>query len=204
MHRPRRRARGRVLLCSALCLLTLLLAACAGPLSALGQASATETPVPDATIDPHALPVGCPHPYQPAIQSGASMQLTPQSGPIGTMVAVDVSGLQPNCHLLLAIVLAPPLIDTEGTPIPAPQFANEAIQWIAVSGDGTVHTAFCVCKTIPGYPIGYPPYPSITPIAGQPNVGAYVPHSGDYFFITVAGANIGNPPPLYAKFSVTT
>ena len=55
------------------------------------------------------------------------------------------------------------------------------------------------------YAIGYPPYTSVTPVGtpGHGNVGYYHPNPEDYFFLSIAGSDIPNPPPIFARFSVT-
>ena len=134
---------------------------------------------------------------------------------MGTQVAVALSGLQPGCHLWLGMQVMPCLCETNGTPFPAPRLNSTAIQWIAVSDAGTVRTTFCLCQLIPTYiivdppyvtPQQQPPYYSITPTSTGPGGGdgVYGPNPGDYFFITVAGPGIADPPPLFAKFVVTT
>jgi hypothetical protein len=118
---------------------------------------------------------------------------------------VDVSGLQPNCHLFVDLEITPSLSETQGTPEPGPHWARNGLQWVTVSDAGTIHTTFCLCQIIPLYELGYPPYPTITPVPGPSptNVQQYGPKPFDYFFITVAGPNIPTPPTLFAKFTVT-
>lgn len=181
--------------------LALLLTACGGEASA--SIPPTQTPSAPATATPTGVRVGCSHSDQPAFQSNARLTLTPTHGPVGTQVTVDASGLQPGCGLLLGISVAPALAETGGTPIAAPRLADEALRWVSVTDTGTIHTTFCVCQTIPVYTIGTATHVSETPEPGFPLTGKYGPQAGDYFFITLAGAGIPNPPPLYARFTVT-
>jgi hypothetical protein len=177
-------------------------------LAACSSISTTNRPTPpDTALPPTAtsLPIGCPDPNTPAILSGATLTLDRESGPVGTTLGVHATGLQPGCHLWLALSVAPSLAETGGTPIPRPALADEAQQWVAVSAAGTVDTSLCVCEIIPSYVVGYPPYESVTPTSatGGGNTGGYAPKPGDYFFLSIAGGGIPNPPPLYVRFSVT-
>ncbi len=181
-------------------LLTLVLAGCGGANTSRAAVSGSPTPTPTTAPD---LRVECLHPGTPVLQSGARLTLTPDHGPVGTQVSVEATGIQPGCHLLLGIAAAPALAETNNTPVPAPRLADEALQWVAVTDVGSVHTTLCVCQVMGVYPVGAPSYPSVTPVPGAPTFGAYSPHPGDYFFITLAGAGIPNPPPLYARFTVT-
>lgn len=192
--------RPRLRLVATLLVALLALAACSST-STISQPTPSNTTPPTAT----SLPVGCPDASMPAISPGATLTLDRDSGPVGTTLGVHATGLQPGCHLWLALTVGPYLGETGGTPIPYPQIADEAQQWIAVSATATVDTSLCVCESIPTYAIGYPPYESITPTtdAGGGNMGYYLPQPGDYFFISIAGDGIPNPPPLYARFSVT-
>lgn len=199
--RPRIAHLSHLVVRAAAFVLLLTLGAC-GSTGQASQSATTVTPTLATYASPTPLPVDCPNAGQPAIGPGAHLRLIPTSGPVGTVVTVEASGLQAGCHLLLGLVVGPSLAETGGTPIAAPTQADEAIQWIAVASDGTVHTAFCVCAALPTYTVGNASYTSVTPVAGQSNAGAYGPRPGDYFFITVAGAGIPNPPPLYSKFTV--
>ncbi len=179
---------------------------CALMLAACSSASTTQQPTPSApSPTATSLPIGCPDPTTPTILPGAKLTLDRDSGPVGTALGVHATGLQPGCHLWLGLTVAPILAETGGTPIPYPRIADEAQQWIAVSAAGTVDTSLCVCEAIPTYTIGYPPYESITPTtdAGGGNMGVYFPKPYDYFFLSIAGDGIPNPPPLYVRFSVT-
>jgi hypothetical protein len=120
------------------------------------------------------------------------------------MVTVAISGLQPGCHLFLDLEVAPSLSETSGTPIPAPFQARSGIKWIQVARTGTVYTAFCVCRLIDSYVLGYPPYPTMVPVRGPTltNVDEYAPKPRDYFFVTVASPDLANPT-VFAKFTVT-
>jgi hypothetical protein len=188
-----------------LLLLLLALAGCRS--SSAGQSPSPTTTIPQATATPFSQPIDCPNPSQPTIQSGAQLSLQPTSGPVGVQVTVDVNGLQPSCHLFVDLEITPSLSETQGTPEPGPHWAHNGLQWVTVSKTGTIHTSFCLCQTVPLYALGYPPYPTITPIpvlASTPtNVQQYAPKQGDYFFITVAGPNIPTPPRLFAKFTIT-
>ncbi|WIG59537.1 MAG: hypothetical protein OJF49_002284 [Ktedonobacterales bacterium] len=202
--RPRIAHLSHLVVRAAAFVLLLALGAC-GSTGQASQSATTFTPTLATSTSPTPLPVDCPDAGQPAIGPDAHLRLNPTSGPVGTAVTVEASGLQAGCHLLLGLVVGPSLAETGGTPIAAPRQADEAIQWIAVASDGTVHTTFCVCAALPTYTVGDvgdSSYTSVTPVAGQSNVGAYGPRPGDYFFITVAGAGIPNPPPLYSKFTV--
>jgi len=184
-----------------LCAVFLLALAACSSIGAIRQPTPSNTAPSTAT----SLPIGCPNPNMPAILSGATLTLDHDSGPVGATLGVHATGLQPGCHLWLALSVAPCLCETGGVPIPGPLLADEAQQWVAVSAAGTVDTSLCVCQTIPSYVIGYPPYDSVTPTSanGGGNTGDYAPKPGDYFFLSIAGAGISNPPPLYARFSVT-
>ncbi len=195
----------RVVLLPLLCLL--LLSACATTTSLIASTSATATSTYASASTPTALPIDCPSPTQPAIQQGARLTLSPTSGPVGTQVHVDITGLQPGCHLWLGLQVQPCLCETSGTPFPAPRLNDEAIQWITVDATGAVHTTFCLCQTIPTYVVDSPyPHYNVTPLpanGNDHNTGSYSPRPNDYFFVTVAGPHIPNPPPLFAKFTVT-
>jgi hypothetical protein len=132
------------------------------------------------------------------------MTLQPASGPVGTQIAVLVTGLQPGCHLWLGLTVEHCTCETGGTVEPAPHETSGALQWVTVDDAGAVRATVCLCGVLYSYTLGYPPYPSVTPPARPGgNVQAYRPRTGDHFYITVAGANIGDPPPLYALFSVS-
>jgi hypothetical protein len=178
-------------------LLALPIAGCAAP-------NAGTTPTASITASPVSLTSDCPQPGQPAIQPGASLTLQPNSGPVGTRIAVAVTGLQPDCHLWLGLTVEPCTCETGGVVEAAPRETAGALQWIGVDDAGTVRTIMCLCGVLYAYTLGYPPYPSVTPPAKPGgNVQAYRPSAGDHFYITIAGATIADPPPLYALFTVT-
>jgi hypothetical protein len=189
-----------------LCVLIAALSGCATTRSRADQAPRpTSTLTSSATLTGRGgLPFDCPNPSQPVFQPGASISIHPDHGPVGTMVTVAISGLQPGCHLFLDMEVAPILAETSGTPWPAPRQAQTGIQWIQISSAGTVDTTFCVCQLIYFYVLGYPPYSSATPIPRPTpvNVGHYHPLPGDYFFVTVASPDLANPT-VFAKFTVT-
>lgn len=167
--------------------------------------TATFAPTPSATSrDSGGLPFDCPNPSQPVFQHGATIEIQPDHGPVGTMVTVSISGLQPGCHLFLDMEVGPSLTETSGTPWPAPMQARSGVQWIEISTTGSVQTTLCVCHLIYMYALGYPPYPSVTPVFGPgvTNVGYYSPSPRDYFFLTVATPDLARPT-VFTTFTVT-
>lgn len=186
--------------------LTVLVSACGGSTAQTRRSTpSANSAIPSVTSrDRGSLPFDCPHPGQPVFQSNAQIVIHPDHGPVGTVVAVSISGVQPGCHLFLDLEIAPSLAETSGTPRPAPLLATTGLQWIQISTGGTVDTTFCVCKRIDLYALGYPPYPSVTPVLGQgvTNVGEYAPAPGDYFFLTIATPDLARPT-VFIKFTVT-
>lgn len=180
---------------------SLLLAGC-GNSSRPPIVHTTVTPSP--TSGPISFASDCPDPDLKAIQTGAMLTLHPDNGPVNTQVTVDITGLQPGCHLWLGLTVEPVASETGGTPLPAPRQTGGALQWVSVSSAGEIHTIFCVCANIYSYVLGFPPYPSATPPPHPGgNVQVFAPRKDDHFFITLAGATIADPPPLYALFTVT-
>lgn len=194
-------------------IVALLLAACAS-----GAESAPTGTTPTVTADvgrligspapAHStvtsLPIDCPHPNQPVIQPSAHITLTPDHGPAGTRVSVDISGIQAGCHLWLALTaedVPPARIDS--TPVPAPVGTAAGLQWLTIPASGALRTSFCLCPPVYVYALGLPPYTTATPVAGAANVGTYEPKVGEFFFITLAGVGIPQPPPLSARFDIT-
>jgi hypothetical protein len=210
MARVRRSHHGSLALAA---LALVVLAACQGapagtratPATAARSPGATATAATVASPTPFSLTSDCPEAGQPAIRPGASLTLQPTSGPVGTQIAVTATGLQPGCHLWLGLNVAPCTCETDGVVERAPRLTDSALQWISVDDAGAVRTTVCLCGGLLIYALGYPPYPSVTPPAmpGSRNVGEYWPHTGDHFFLTIAGATIGDPPPLFALFTVT-
>jgi len=196
-----------------ICLLAALLVACAP-----GADSTPTGTTPTATADvgrligspapAHtsvtSLPIDCPHANQPVIQPGARITLTPDHGPAGTQVSVDISGIQAGCHLWLALTAEDiPPARIQSTPVPAPVGAAAGLQWLTIPTSGALRTSFCLCPPVYVYALGLPPYTTATPVAGAANVGTYEPKVGEFFFISVAGVGIPQPPPLYARFDIT-
>ncbi|MGH2484372.1 MAG: hypothetical protein ACRDHE_00015 [Ktedonobacterales bacterium] len=197
----------RGLLVTLLCVLAVAtLSGCATTHSHAKQsATSTISPAATATRANHTgLPFDCPNPDRPVFAPGASIAIHPDKGPVGTMVTVAITGLQPGCHLFLDLQVAPSLSEISGTPWPAPMQARSGIKWIQVSSTGTVETTFCVCRIIDTYALGYPPYPTEIPVLGPntTNVGDYAPKFGDYFWVTVATPDLAKPT-VFAKFTVT-
>ena len=188
----------------------LLLAACADAAPAQIDPTATAdvgrligSPAP-AHATTTSLPIDCPHPNQPVIQSNARITLTPDHGPAGTQVSVEVSGIQAGCHLWLALTAEDiPPARIQSTPVPAPVGAAAGLQWLTIPSNGALHTSFCLCPPVYVYALGLPPYTTATPVAGAANVGTYEPKAGEFFFITLAGVGIPQPPPLSARFDIT-
>ncbi|HEV2238369.1 MAG TPA: hypothetical protein VGR57_17040, partial [Ktedonobacterales bacterium] len=168
----------------------------------------TATPAPTFTSEAIAtaatgLISDCPAPTLPAIGSGATLTLHPDNGPAGTQVTVDITGLQPGCQLWLGQTVEPCTCETGGYVAPAPKSVGGYLKWVAVPAAGKVHTTLCVCHPTYAYVPGYPPYPYAIPAPGGGNVSAYGPEPGDHFYISITGATIADPPPLFALFSVT-
>jgi hypothetical protein len=193
--------------CGVALLALLALAGCGGlpPAPAVRTATTTPTQAPSSTpTNPPSLVSDCPDITQPAIRPGASLTLRPDSGPVGTQVTVDITGLQPDCQLWLAITVMPIVEETGGIPIAAPPGISGYLRWVAVSTAGDSHATFCVCHLTYAYIPGYPPYPNVTPSPGDGgNHMQYGPQPRDYFYISVTWATIPTPPPLYARFAVT-
>jgi hypothetical protein len=185
-------------------LISSLLAGCAASTRANPAPNATATPTTATAPTPFSLTSDCPQTARPPIEPGASLTLHPNRGPVGTHIDVAVTGLQPGCHLWLGLTVEPCTCETGGTVEPAPHETSGALQWVTVDDAGAVRGTVCLCGVLYSYTLGYPPYPSVTPPARPGgNTQAYSPRTGDHFYITMAGATIGDPPPLYALFSVT-
>ena len=199
------RNQGKVAAFTALLLVVVILALTACDAITVASQPTRPAPTLGSTATQAALPLGCPDPSQPAMRTGASITVQPDHGSVGTQARVLARGLQPGCHLWLAMTVAPVLGETNGTPIPRPGIADEALQWVTVSDAGTVDATICVCDIMLTYAIGYPPYTSVTPVGtpGHGNVGYYHPNPEDYFFLSIAGSDIPDPPPIFARFSVT-
>lgn len=184
-------------------LLSLLLAACEGSGSS-SHASVTGTGtsqlVAPAPTGATALPIDCPDPNKPTIPTGAQMTLQPASGPVGTRIAVSITGLQPGCHLTLDLALAPPLAETGGQMDASPRQTGQPVHWVTVSSAGEAAVQFCACQTIWFSNV---PLASVTPVPNSSTSGALGPKAGDYIFLTVAGSGIPDPSPLFARFVFT-
>jgi hypothetical protein len=184
-------------------LLSLFLAACessgsSSPTSATGTGtSQLVVPTPTGAT---ALPIDCPDPNKPTILTGARMTLQPASGPVGTPIAIAITGLQPGCHLTLDLALAPPLAETGGQMEASPRQTGQPVQWVTVSSAGAAAIQFCACQTIWFSNV---PLASVTPAPHSSTSGAFGPKVGDYVFLTVAGPGVPDPSPLFARFVFT-
>jgi hypothetical protein len=128
------------------------------------------------------------------------MTLQPASGPVGTQIAVLVTGLQPGCHLTLDLDVAPPPVETGGQMFAAPFGTGSPVHWVTISSAGELMVQFCVCQAIWVGSTGA--LTSITPVPYAPNTGAYGAAAGEYFFLTVAGPGVPDPSPLFARFII--
>lgn len=161
-------------------------------------------PLPTPMVMPSPPAFDCPDPAQPAVKPGATLTIAPQSGPVGTTIQLVASGLQPGCNLFVGLRLEPCLCETNNVPFPAPDFTGGAVQWVTVDVSGSLHASIELCSTMYWFPAGYRPSPCVMayPELGT-NYAAFGLAPGEYFYLTLGGATIPTPPPLFAKFSVT-
>ncbi len=129
------------------CMAALLLSACATPTGAT-QTATQSPPAPVTSASATPLPLGCADADQPPITSATHIHIQPDHGPVGSQVALVITGAQAHCHLTLNIAVPPALSETQNTPVATPGLSYP-VQWITLGADGALTLPYCVCAVIP-------------------------------------------------------